>query len=68
MAIQRLVFVVEWHEPDPPYSGGIAGIFDNLEDARRLVARFAHNHARIVDWPINFGGLPKAEKDQQPST
>jgi hypothetical protein len=59
------LYIVEWHEQDPPYAGGIAGVFDSREAARELVARFTHNHAHITEWPLNFGDLPKAEKDEQ---
>jgi len=63
MAVDKLVFIVEWSDPDPPYAGGIAGVFDNREDAKRLVEKFKFNHARITEWPVGFGGLPKAEQD-----
>lgn len=65
MPVRKLLFIVEWSDPQPPYFGGIAGVFDNIEEARALVARFKGNYARITDWPVNFGGLPKAEEDYQ---
>ena len=65
MTVRKLLFIVEWSDNNPPYMGGIAGVFDNIVDARALVAQFKGHHARILDWPVNFGGLPKAERDYQ---
>lgn len=63
MADNKLVFVVEWWAPDDAWVGGIAGVFDKREDAKRLVDRFKVNHALIKECPLNFGDVPQREKD-----
>lgn len=59
--VRPLVYIVEWSDPDPPYCGGIAGIFATRDEAKALVDRFKFNHARVIEWPLGFGDLPHAE-------
>lgn len=63
MPNQKMLFIVHYSDPHDDSVLGLAGVFDNIEQARTLLSQFKYSLASIKEWPLNFGGLPKYEQE-----